>query len=77
MRQSTPLWGFSCLQRQQLAGSCNHFSAPFLSHLPLTELSLPAPEQADVLAPWMGFLSMKFEELNLTPAIIKAVLEQG
>jgi ATP-dependent RNA helicase RhlE len=49
-----------------------------LTHLPLTELTLSASEQADALAPQDGVqTTMKFDELNLAPSIIKAVLEQG
>jgi ATP-dependent RNA helicase RhlE len=40
-------------------------------------LRATSPEQADSPVPRNGHLNMNFEELNLAPAIVKAVREQG
>ena len=50
---------------------------PFLIYLPLTDWVLPHPEWLVCMHPIMGCSYMKFEELLLAPAILKAVLEQG
>ena len=49
----------------------------FCIYLPLTDWWRKPSDRPISLAPWVGAILMNFEELNLAPAIVKAVREQG